>query len=156
MGKVDVLVLPSDSSKLKLVIIEAKATSNKEWTDKVLGQLLKYYSHALKLGTESLSILRSFATNRPEDAKSIRLKTPVRLCQDRAKTEEEAIAFLRRGDRILPNEIALIVACDAKDETEARVLLDIQECLRKFHNFEFRLVAANDAGIRYLGEHAPN
>jgi hypothetical protein len=55
-GRADVILLPANGLH-RLVLIEVKRASASDAGDKVIGQLLKYYAHALTLGTAAKMIV---------------------------------------------------------------------------------------------------
>jgi hypothetical protein len=69
-GIVDLLFLPSDGPH-DVVLVEAKRTSSADAMAKVVGQLLLYCAGLSRFGSDGLQLLRQFAVNSPQKARSL-------------------------------------------------------------------------------------
>jgi len=107
-GYVDLILLPVRGPK-KLVLIEAKSTRDRRSSADVIGQLLKYYSHALDLAEEGLRALRKAAL--ASENKRVSRLLSIRHVM-KATSLLEAGALAGAGQRIQPDAIQLLVALD--------------------------------------------
>jgi hypothetical protein len=108
-GRLDVLLLPQ-AGPHKLVLIEAKVKDASDADGKCVGQLMKYLTFALQIGTDGLQHLRRFAQECPEAARGFEKITPKKIfC---VKRESEAVGRLEAGQRLSPAEIGLFIAVD--------------------------------------------
>lgn len=106
-GRADVVLLPKEGLH-RIVLIEAKLSDADDAQDKVIGQLLKYYSQALRLGVEGVELMRSYACGDREAACSNEITTPSKIAG--GVSLETAWAELQKGRPLRPEEIALFVA----------------------------------------------
>ncbi len=132
-GYIDLVFLPDPRrSGPKLVLIEAKHATNSESSDKVIGQLLKYYARALRIGTAGLAKLRECAER--ECAGYPRQGSLLSMGKALGTSQTEARRLLEGGDPLAPGDLALIVALDEFHNKQARRLGFIINTLRKHHN----------------------
>jgi hypothetical protein len=99
-GRVDVLLLPR-SGQIKVVLVEAKRTVAADAASKVLGQLLMYYSGAMRIGESGLECYRNFARTRARDARSRRPVTGVALTG--GMRVPEAWRHMESGEKLKPS-----------------------------------------------------
>ena len=140
-GVVDLVLLPK-KSKHRLVLIEAKHAINAESGEKVIGQLLKYYSYALTIGIKGLNRLRNFAENESVLAHSATKITFQRICGRLHR--DNALPLMQEGRCLRPNEIGLFVAVDGKVEPS---LLLIVSTLKKHHGLNIGVIQVSDSTI---------
>lgn len=110
-GRLDVLLLPR-SGPHKLVLVETKVSTAADADGKCVGQLLKYFSFALRIGSRGRERLVEYATNYPLDAHAERPTTPKRMLG--LRHESHGTLLLGEGDPITPQEIGLFIAIDGK------------------------------------------
>jgi hypothetical protein len=143
-GVVDLVLLPKES-RHRLVLIEAKHAINAESGEKVVGQLLKYYSYALTIGIKGLDRLRNFAENESVLAHSTTKITFQRICGRLHR--DDALPLMQEGRCLRSNEIRLFVAVDGKVEPS---LLLIASTLREHHNLDIGVIQVLDNTITVL------
>ena len=117
-GTVDIMLLPTDTSLHKLVLVEAKHIKAPDAAAKVVGQLLMYYAGALRLGRDSIGRLHTFGL----PAKSVDLKVRplnfiaaqrvVKLPSSTPDRKRASWDMMYAGDKLLPQDIGLYVAID--------------------------------------------
>jgi hypothetical protein len=132
-GYIDLVLLPTPTgSGPKLVLVEAKLVQNSDSSDKVIGQLLKYYARALRIGTEGLEGLRECAR---QEANGQLREGPLLSMGKTFRTNQTAAGtLLQRGERLMPRDLALVVALDEFHHRQSRRLGFIVNMLRKHHN----------------------
>ena len=108
-GRVDVMLLPVGGRR-KVVLVEAKHFGAVDAADKVVGQILKYYAWAMKLGAQGIELLRRYAGQHPEAARGIVATTPSKLCD--GATTDEAWRKLKAGTRVQPEDVSLVIGVD--------------------------------------------
>ena len=140
-GRVDLMLLPKPG-RIKLVLVEAKATGATDAASKVIGQLLMYYAGALKLGTKGLALMRRFAEAHPDRACSTSTTSPKAMTGG-VTPPSEAWQRLEAGRRLRPSEIALFIAVDSKPRAS---LTDALNALRKHHRLPIGIIRV-DGGI---------
>jgi len=143
-GVVDLALLPK-RHKHKLVLVEAKHFANVEAGEKVIGQLLKYYSFALRLGDNGLRLLREFAETKTEIARSVKKTTPQQLCGGIYR--DLAMHQMELGRKIKPQEIKLFVAVDGEVE---KSLHEIVSTLRTHHKLNIGIIRVRKNTIRFM------
>jgi hypothetical protein len=127
VGVVDVLLLPVSSYR-RLVLIEVKGGGNAEGHAKVVGQLLLYFTGALKIGTKGLELMRQFARSKPEIALG-ESATSLKMLSGGVSPPDEAWAALRRGDRLTPEQIHLFIGLDKEPSSQlADTLALVRNC----------------------------
>lgn len=109
-GYVDLLVLPPQSAQHRVVLVEGKRLDNDEASAKVLGQLLKYYAHARRLGREGLDRIRTTAGEAAVRGVSYARWSLARLLG--AGGQDEACGLATLGEPLGADEIALVIALD--------------------------------------------
>ncbi len=140
-GFVDLVLLPKEN-KHRLVLVEAKHSTNAESGEKVIGQLLKYYAYALSLGENSLSLLANFAENNIKVAYGTTKITPQKLCGGLHR--DEAMPQMIEGKRLQSEEIGLFVAIDGKVEASLSLIVST---LREQHNLSIGIIQVSDDTI---------
>jgi hypothetical protein len=134
-GIVDLVLLPRES-KHRLVLVEAKHSSNPESGEKVIGQLLKYYSYALNFGENAIELLINFSEKNPVLARGIKRVTPQQLSG--GKHRNYAMPEMLKGKQFLqPDEIGLFVAIDNKIEPSLSMIVSK---LRRHHNLNIGII----------------
>lgn len=142
-GLVDLILLPKNH-KHKIVLIEAKHFSNDEAGEKVVGQLLKYYSFATFLGQSGIEQLRKFAEEHEDIAFDIKKKFPQQLWKVK---RDEAFPKMEQGERIKPDEIGLFIAVDGDPE---RSLMQIVATLKETHKLNIGILRVKNNKIELL------
>lgn len=145
-GRLDLLLLPKMGPKL--VLIEAKACDSADAASKVIGQLMMYYSAALRLGEDGLENLRTFAKEQAEHAKSPGKKSAVQYLEEQMATPD-AWKRLGRGRKIQPEEIRLYVAIDGEPHQALEPTL---LALRKHHGIKIGLIQVVDGVVTVRGK----
>ncbi len=126
-GLVDIVLLPR-VGPVDLVLVEAKAVTSSDATSKVIGQLLMYYAGALSFGQNGLALLRRFAEDEPEEARSTKKISPKRLTGLTPATA--AWKVLQAGPPLSPERIQLYVAFDQQPHA---AFIDVVRVLRERH-----------------------
>lgn len=146
-GIVDLILLPKDH-KHRLVLVEAKHSANAEAGEKVIGQLLKYYAYALRIGEEGLNHLINFAETEPEEARKATKITPQRLTKQH---RNQAMPEMEKGKHLRPEEIGLFVAVNHEPESS---LLEIVSILKKYHKLNIGIIqVASDGSLSFPQKH---
>ena len=143
-GRADLMLLPEDGPK-KLVLIEVKQLNNKESIDKVVGQLLKYYTAAVKLGSEAIEQFRTYAATNVELARGNKVTTPHRVYG--GILGSQIWPNLSNGDRLRPDEIELMIALNGQP---GLILKDIVGVLSDLHQLPIRLIAVENGRVRFV------
>lgn len=143
-GVVDLMLLPKDHQH-RLVLVEAKHSSNAEAGEKVIGQLLKYYVHGLEIGANGLRQLQGFSEKDPELARKATVIRPQRLFGG----VHRSLAFpeMKKGTLILPKEIGLYIAVDGEIEKSLERIVSI---LRTHHNLNIGVIQVVGNTIQLL------
>jgi hypothetical protein len=95
-----------------LVLVETKVSTASDADGKCVGQLLKYFSFALRIGARGRELLIQYATNYPLDAQAERPTTPKKILG--VRHESQGALLLGEGNPITPKEIGLFIAIDGK------------------------------------------
>lgn len=140
-GLVDLVFLPKNHQH-KLVLVEAKHFTNAEAGEKVIGQLLKYYSFALRVGENGLRLMREFSEANTKIACSPKKITPQQICG--GVVRELAMPQMELGRKIKPQEIGLYVAVDGEVE---RSLLEIINVMRTHHKLNIGVIQVKKTTI---------
>ena len=140
-GFIDLVLLPK-KNKQRLVLVEAKHSTNAESGEKVVGQLLKYYAYALTLGENGLNLLTNFAENNIETAYGVTKITPQKLCG--GSHRDEAMPQMIAGRRLRSEEIGLFVAVDGKVEPSLSLIVST---LREQHKLSIGIIQVSDDSI---------
>jgi len=111
-GLIDLVLLPP-TGPVRLVLIEAKASSSPDSASKVVGQLLMYYGGALMLGSTGLRILPEFAKQHPEKATGTTKVSPKALTGGQTPPTK-AWEKMYSGDQLAPHEIKLFIGLDGE------------------------------------------
>lgn len=135
-GVVDLLFLPSDGPH-DVVLIEAKRASSAEATAKVVGQLLLYRAGLSRFGSDGLQMLRQFAVNQPQKARS---QTPklLKALSGGITPPEAAWAAMQSGERVQKSRIALWIALDAQPPAG---LKEVVAMLASEHSLQIGIVS---------------
>lgn len=141
-GLVDLILLPP-AGPTRLVLVEAKASSAPEAAAKVIGQLLMYYAGALMLGDEGVSMLRSFAHDNPECARSTSKISP-RAVTGGLSPGDLAWDAMYRGTKLRPDEVALFVALDGEPH---RVFVPTLQVLARRHRLPVGYCVVHNGSI---------
>lgn len=128
-GLVDLVLLP-EAGPIRLVLVEAKASSAPDAAAKVIGQLMMYYAGALMLGADGLAMLKSFAHDNAERARSTAKISPKALTGG-LSPGDRAWRAMYNGDKLRPEEIALFVALDGEPH---RALVPTLAVLKRYHH----------------------
>jgi len=137
-GLVDLGLFPENGP---LVLVEAKACDAQDAASKCVGQLLMYYGGALRLGSNGLSVLRAYANEHKEQARSTKRTSHKMLT---GKSQPESWAVMSAGERISPTDLRLFLALDGEPRQALEPLL---QCLRNYHNLTIGLVIVRDGTI---------
>lgn len=146
-GAVDVVLFPQTGSPFKLVLVEAKAASAQDAGSKVVGQLIMYYAGALTLGLEGVELLRKFAVDFPNEARSIPRISPqkvIKKVSDIRHPNPHCFELLAKGISLTPKEVALFVALDNEPHPVLKPTLKI---LRDLHGLHIGLVLVRGGSI---------
>jgi hypothetical protein len=138
-GAVDVALFPSEGLH-RLVLIEVKMATARDASDKVIGQLMKYYSQALLLSIEGLERYREFALSDPEAAGGKIKTNPTKVL---GKPNDEAWCELKHGRRLRPKEIELFVAFNGGVSPVLRQIITV---LHLHHNLRIGAIRVDDNG----------
>jgi hypothetical protein len=135
-GVVDLLFLPSDGPH-DVVLIEAKRASSADAMAKVVGQLLLYRAGLSRFGSDGLQLLRQFAVNQPQKARS---QTPklLKALSGGITPPEAAWAAVQSGERVQKSRIALWIALDAQPPAG---LKDVVAMLASEHSLQIGIVS---------------
>lgn len=122
-GVADLVFLPVHGPH-RVVIVEAKSASSADATIKVLGQLLMYYAGITKLGLRGLKLMRIYAANRSQHARSVGM-TSLKALSGGVGPPERAWEELQKGRKLWPERVALYVALDAAPSEALRSSLEV-------------------------------
>lgn len=144
-GFVDLLLLPTDGPH-RVVLVEVKHEKSPDTPGRFIGQALAYYLAALRLGSDGLNRLRTFANDpRAQDATGKSVQELSGIGRGQKPKDVEA---LRAGIRVRPDEVALLVVLgreDGKDE-QRESLRDLRDWLKTRGNLEIRVFIAREDG----------
>ena len=140
-GIVDLILLPKEH-KHRLVLIEAKHSANAESGEKVIGQLLKYYAYALRLGENGLNLLANFSETNTTLARGVTKITPQKLSGGLHRNQ--AMPEMEKGEHLRPEEIGLFVAVNHEPESS---LLEIVNVLKKYHKLDIGIIQVAPDGL---------
>jgi hypothetical protein len=151
-GYVDLALCPRSSPSI--VLIEAKRSGNPGSAADVVGQLLKYYTHALALGSEGIDVLRKQAVRWGCDDRPSRLLSLKWLFD--APSLEEAQVRASAGKALRPQDVALVVAVDAVAPKFEPRLFRAVEALEKHHGLCIGVAVVHASGPRWHREWRPS
>lgn len=137
-GFLDVMLLP-DHSQIKVVLVEVKVSKAKDATDKVVGQLLKYYASALNLGSDAIDRYQAYANDNPvgpSTEQAGRKKATLNKIYD-GLTLREIQPLLSLGARLRPEQVQLFIALD---DDPSPILQDTLEVLSDVHRLPIGLL----------------
>jgi hypothetical protein len=138
-GAVDIALFPSEGLH-RVVLIEVNMATVNDASDKVVGQLMKYYSQVLLLSVEGLEAYRNFALNEPNAARGKTRTDPQRVLGD---PNDEAWCELKHGRRLRPKEIELFVAFNGGVSPVLRQIITV---LHLHHNLRIGAIRVDDNG----------
>ncbi len=141
-GYVDLLLLPTTGPK-QLVLVEAKSAGDRRSSADVIGQLLKYYVHALDLGSSGLEALKRVARE------NLARGRPSRLLSFKYILKAGGLNAGAHGRLLEPGEIELIVAVDRNAPKFASRLLKTARVLRQKHEIPLGVVVVTDGTPRW-------
>jgi hypothetical protein len=146
-GYVDLILLPRGGGK-KLVIVEAKHARDRRSSADVIGQLLKYYAHALDLGAAGLASFMACAQDGERGRRASRLLSfkAVMKCHSLKAAAEKA----RNGARLRSSDVQLIVAVDTNAAKFTQRLLKVADLLRTAHGVPIGVVEVGKSTTRWL------
>lgn len=110
-GRLDVLLLP-DSGPHKLVLVECKVSTAPDADGKCLGQLLKYFTFAMRIGYEGIRRLNQYASDCTDAAHADGPTTPRMVLG--LKNELDGECRLHTGRCLKPSQIGLFIATDGQ------------------------------------------
>jgi hypothetical protein len=146
-GYADLLVLPQ-TGPTKLVVVEAKRAGDRRSSADVVGQLLKYYAHALDLGSDGLAALTAFAREARRTGVRPRLLSFKQVLGTRSLKEAQKRAA--RGAPLKPRNLQLVVALDADARKFEPRLLKIAALLCTRHCIPIGVIVVGNRGSRWL------
>jgi hypothetical protein len=141
-GLVDLILLPQ-SGPARLVLVEAKASGAPDAAAKVIGQLLMYYAGALMLGADGLAMLRAFARDNPERARSTAKISPKAITGG-FSPGDRAWSAMYHGPKLQPEDVALFVAFDGEPH---RAFVPTLQVLANRHHLQIRYCIARDGHV---------
>jgi hypothetical protein len=131
-----VLIMPPGSDGQRVAIVEAKRIENTDAAANVVGQLLKYYAHALQLGVEGVEALWRAAERHDCKKQHGRLSAAQALG---ASGKDEAYARLKAGRPLTASEVTLHIALDGVDAKAEKRLDLIVDTLKKEHGLAIKV-----------------
>ena len=144
VGVVDLVLIPSEGPR-RLVLVEVKGGNNVEGHAKVIGQLLLYFTGALKIGTNGLDLMRDFARARSEVALRESM-TSLKMLSGGVMPPDAAWAALRAGERIAPDQIHLCIGLDREPSSQLQETV----ALVRGHGLPMDVVIASEAGPTHI------
>jgi len=150
-GFVDLVLFPSQ--RTKVVLVEAKRAADGRAAADVIGQLLKYYTHALNLGQAGVERMRNLASDlshgRVLRSRQVSLKSLFNA-KSSVSAQEEAAA----GDQLHPADIELIVALDDDAPKFQPRLIASSETLSRWHYIPLSVVIVpGDGSVKWRFQH---
>lgn len=121
VGVVDLVLLPNLGPR-RLALVEVKGGDNVEGHAKVVGQLLLYFTGALKIGTDGLDLMRDFARVRSKDALRQSM-TSLKMLSGGVTPPDDAWTALQAGERIDPDQIHLCIGLDREPSSQLQETL---------------------------------
>lgn len=137
-GLVDVMLLPKTGS-VKLALVEVKHSGAGDASSKVIGQLLMYYSGALSLGSNGLSMLRAYTRIHKLRARSAHRISPKQLTGG-VSPPTKAWEVLQSGRRLRPNELELYIGLDAPPRES---LMETLSVLKRHHRLNIGVIVVS-------------
>jgi len=148
-GRIDLMLFPR-SGPVKLVLVEAKHTSAPDSISKVIGQLLMYYSGALRIGATGFECFRKFSEAQRERALSTAWISPKQLTGG-VSPPPAAWAVIQSGEKLCPEDVRLFVAINAPPHEALRTAVKV---LRQHHALDIGLVVVQERRIQLLSADA--
>lgn len=144
-GFVDLLILPTKGPH-RVVLVEVKHEKSPDTPGRLIGQALAYYLAALRLGSDGLRRLRTFA-NEP-GAHEARGKSVQELSGIGRGKKPKDVEALRAGDKVRVDEVALLVVLGREDgvDEQRESLKDLRDWLRTRGNLDVRVLIARKDG----------
>lgn len=124
-GAVDLVLLP-DRGPHRVVLVEVKHAASKDTPGRLVGQLLAYYLASLRLSSEGVDCLRTFA-DRPE-AHSTGSKSLQMLSGLGRGSKHKDLERLRSGQRLTSAEVAMLIVIGTES-------LESRESLEELRNW---------------------
>jgi hypothetical protein len=144
-GYVGLVLFPKH--KYRLVLVEAKRAADSRSAADVVGQLFKYYTHALALGHEGVKGLREGAAKWGGSQRPSRLLSLKQLFGARSLSEAQDQA--RKGQPLLPRDIGLVIALDAVAPKLEPRLFRALDALWEHHRLSIGVAVVDAAGPRW-------
>lgn len=146
-GYADLILIPRRGAK-KLIVVEAKHARDRRSSADVIGQLLKYYAHALDLGAAGLAAYTTCARKARRRRRLSRLLSfkAVLGCASLEEAKEKAV----RGAHLRPKDIQLLVALDMDARKFAPRLLKTVRLLRRLHDIPLGIVVVAKGRAAWL------
>lgn len=129
------------------MIVEAKRVDNPESSDRVIGQLLKYYARALRIGEQGLAGLRRYAQRLADGEPRESPLISTRMIFG-ASSQAEAHRMLEAGRPLRPRNIKLVVALDEFRDKHAMRLGLIVRVLSTHHRLPIELLEVGEGRIK--------
>jgi hypothetical protein len=148
-GFVDLLLLPVDGPH-RVVLVEVKHKDSPDTPGRFIGQALAYYLAALRLGSDGLNRLRTFADD--PHAHDTTGKSVQELSGIGRGQKPKDVEALRAGKKVRPDEVALVLVLgreDGKDERRES-FRDLQEWLKTRGDLDIRVFIARENGSLQL------
>jgi hypothetical protein len=146
-GRIDVMLFPN-AGPTKVALVEAKHSAGPDAASKVLGQILMYYSGALRLSSEGIDLLRAYAESHVERALSVNWISPKQLTGG-VMPPAAAWEILQSGRRLVPGEVRLFVALNSQPRES---LIDAVAALRHHHDLDVGLVIVENQTPRLFAQ----
>lgn len=151
-GYIDLILLPPQGPK-KLVLVEAKSARDRRSSADVIGQLLKYYAHALDLTATSLEAFKRAAVSASGVGRDSRLLSFKQVfgADTLRKAQEKAMV----GARLEPQDLHLLVALDQDARKFEPRLLKVAAVLSDRHQVPIGVVTVSGGHVtwRYSSGH---
>jgi hypothetical protein len=151
-GYVDLVLLPQSAPAI--VLIEAKRAGDARSAADVVGQLLKYYTHALAMGMEGVTEMRKMALMCQSGHRPSRLMSLRALFQ--AKSQEEAGNRACAGRILRPPDVGLVIALDSDARKFERRLFSSVAALDQHHGLSIGIAMLADGKPRWHRPWTPN
>jgi hypothetical protein len=144
-GYIDLVLFPAEGPSL--VLIEAKHAADSRSAADSVGQLVKYYTHALSLGSDGLAILRTTATASRSGSRPSRLLSLKSIFA--AGSQAEAQTRAGAGMPIRPQDVALVIAVDQVARKFEQRLFRTVEALDHHHGLSIGVAVVQDGRPRW-------
>lgn len=141
-GYADLVLLPVAGPK-KLVVIEAKNASDRRSSADVIGQLLKYYAHALDLGPVGIEALR-VAARAARTSPQLSFKQVLGV-----RSSSDAEARCRASGTLRPEDLQLLIALDEDARRFEPRLFKTAAVLCERHQIPIGVVVVSPRGVEW-------